>query len=162
MNRMSLFTNKAINFSYKLRYKKNGHDQNWSIPTHMTDQERLWLYRLVIEHKPKRILEIGSYLGASSCFLAAALVENGGKGTLYCVDTWQNHHMSEGLKDTYGDFLRNTEKYSQILVPLRGYSNEVAEEFNHHLDMLFIDGDHSYKGCKLDINSWFPKLKRMD
>jgi hypothetical protein len=27
------------------------------------------------------------------------------------------------------------------------------------LDMIFIDGDHIYKGFKTDLELWFPKLK---
>jgi predicted O-methyltransferase YrrM len=27
------------------------------------------------------------------------------------------------------------------------------------LDMVFIDGDHSYEGCKGDIETWLPRLK---
>ena len=28
------------------------------------------------------------------------------------------------------------------------------------LDLVFIDGDHSYNGCKRDIAAWLPKVKR--
>lgn len=27
------------------------------------------------------------------------------------------------------------------------------------LDMVFIDGDHSYEGCRVDIETWWPKIR---
>jgi len=30
---------------------------------------------------------------------------------------------------------------------------------DNSLDFVFIDGDHSYKGCLYDIRMWYPKLK---
>jgi hypothetical protein len=39
-------------------------------------------------------------------------------------------------------------------------SIEAAEQFaNGTLDLVFIDADHSYEGCKADIEAWRPKLR---
>lgn len=42
----------------------------------------------------------------------------------------------------------------------KGDSVEVAKTYTEgKIDVLFIDGDHSYEGCKRDIDAWVPHLK---
>lgn len=47
---------------------------------------------------------------------------------------------------------------------IHGDSKEVGRywmDWPHalHVDLVFIDGDHSYEGCKGDIDAWVPNLK---
>ena len=102
-------------------------------------------------------MELGSYLGASSSFLALGAKHN--KSNVYCVDTWQNDEMSEGLRDTYSEFLRNTKSISKYIEPLRGLSIDMAIQFDKKIDMIFFDGGHSYETVKSDWDAWSPKLK---
>jgi len=143
-----------------IRFQLGGHGQARRIFTHMTSQERLILYRLACRQAAGSVLlEIGSYLGASSCFLAAGASEIRGGAKVYCVDTWNNESMSEGQRDTWLEFKENTFRYRTIIVSLRGHSIEVARDFHEKIDLLFIDGDHSYEGCRADVESWLPYLK---
>ena len=41
----------------------------------------------------------------------------------------------------------------------QGDSVEIAQDFKNKIDVLFIDGDHSYAGCKRDIEVWYPHMK---
>src|SRR3990167_7479628 len=43
---------------------------------------------------------------------------------------------------------------------LRGNSQELAEKFKKKIDVIFIDGDHTYEGCKADIDSWYPHMSK--
>lgn len=127
--------------------------------THLTNEEKLELFKLA-KTSSGIFVEIGSYLGASACFIAKGIVSNKTKGSLlYCVDTWKNDAMSEGIRDNYKAFLKNIKTYKHIIIPLRGYSVEIAKSFNNKIDFIFIDGDHSYEGVSSDVKSWLPKIK---
>jgi hypothetical protein len=44
---------------------------------------------------------------------------------------------------------------------VKDYSVNVSKTIqDESLDFIFIDGDHSYKGVKSDIESWYPKIKK--
>jgi predicted O-methyltransferase YrrM len=143
-----------------LRFTTRGNLGAWAIYTHMNPLERLLLYRLGLRHSPgARFLEVGSFLGASACFLAAAAQEIGGGTMVHCVDTWSNDAMAEGQRDTWNEFKKNTAPYSSVIISQRGHSVEIGRKFTEPLDLLFIDGDHSYEGCRADVLTWMPHLK---
>ncbi|NLI80861.1 MAG: class I SAM-dependent methyltransferase [Deltaproteobacteria bacterium] len=145
----------------RIRFHRKGHGHAWRIFTHLTAQERLFLYWLASQQPAGSILvEVGSYLGASACFLAAGALEVEGGARLHCVDTWRNHAMSEGVRDTWREFQRNTQIYSSQIVVHRGLSTEVAKCFPGEIQLLFLDGDHSYEGCRNDVVAWLPHLKK--
>jgi predicted O-methyltransferase YrrM len=110
-------------------------------------------------------VEVGSYVGASSACIAAGLDRYGG-GSVYCVDTWTNDAMSEGYRDTMAEFLRNTERFSRYIVPLRGLSTDPAvighvKRAAQTIDLLFIDGDHSFEGVLADWETYSPLLAEL-
>lgn len=125
------------------------------IPTDTTAEELLLLNSFAKKIPSQgHLVEIGSYLGASSLVLSRANKKN----TLYCIDTWNNDAMSEGSWDTMSAFLHNT-KHCKNIVPLRMWSTEAVDKVPQNIDMLFVDGDHSYEGVKKDIDLYFPKIK---
>ena len=97
------------------------------------------LYRLGLKQLPGSVfVEIGSYLGSSSCFLAAAASEIRGGTKVHCVDTWKNEGMTEGQRDTWSEFQTNTLRYLTIIVPHRGHSVKIAGNFNKKIDLLLF------------------------
>jgi len=147
-----------LEFVLKIRYKNLS--SAFAITTHLTVRERVKLYRLVSGNK-KSIAEIGSFVGASACCFGAALKESG-TGSVYCIDTWNNDAMSEGNRDTWAEFQKNTLPFKKYMVPIRGFSTDVVDEvrkLSPCLDVLFIDGDHSYSGVKADWDAYKSFLK---
>lgn len=127
------------------------------IPTHMSRAELNCLYQLAasLADSPT-LLEIGSYLGASSRFLAAGMPA---AGRLYCVDTWQNETMPEGPRETLPEFRRNVAPFADSITVVQKNSNDLsAEDIRLPLDLVFIDGDHSYGAVKRDFETVAPWL----
>jgi predicted O-methyltransferase YrrM len=97
-----------------------------------------------------RILEVGSYLGASTCFLAAGL--RGKRGAIVCIDTWENQTMPDGVRDTFAEFTVNTRGVADRITTIRKRSDQItAAELGGPFHLIFLDGDHSYSATKSDL-----------
>ncbi len=147
-----------INFPWTISLFLKGHGPCFRIFSHLTLSEKIFLYRMTLTLRSNSVIvEIGSYLGASTTFLAAGAKDT--QSLVYCVDTWKNDAMSEGPRDTFDEFLSNTEIYRDHIKPFRGLSVDIANGFDNPIDLLFLDGDHSYQGCRSDVEAWLPKMK---
>ena len=119
------------------------------------------LYGLVRSMKPEVCVEIGSALGKSASYIGMALKENG-RGMLYAIDpheptNWNDVDAIDSLKE----FSRNVAaaglgKYVSVI---RSYSDAAARDWKRPIDLIFIDGDHSYEGVKRDWDLFLPHMK---
>lgn len=127
-----------------------------SIQSYTSAQELRALFDIVSScPKGTKALEIGSHLGASTCFIGAALQPLGGH--LYCVDTWHNETMPEGEQDTFQVFKQNTASLNGVTTLIRKRSDALTEkEISLPLQFAFLDGDHSYESTKKDFELVSP------
>jgi len=128
------------------------------IDTHMYFEERIHLFKLALALREGFVAcEIGSYLGASTSFLAAAASLR--KGHVHAVDTWQNDAMPhEPVENTFERFQENTRPFQHLITIHRGRADAVKDEVPA-VDLLFIDGDHSYEATKVNLADYAGKLK---
>jgi len=103
------------------------------------------------------LVEIGSYLGASASAIASGMPTS---SKLVCVDTWNNDAMSEGSRDTFGEFRRNTSEFDRNIETKRGTSDTISSTFQGDISFLFVDADHSWEGVSRDISAWRRHLTR--
>lgn len=132
-------------------FQEVGAEHVKGIPSWTTEPELTALYTLAVSCPQGGVaLEIGSYLGASSCYLAAGLKHR--SGHLFCVDTWENQTMPEGPQDTFAHFQRNTAPFADVITTVRKRSGSLkANDIETPLDFAFIDGDHSFDAVASDF-----------
>lgn len=119
-------------------------------------------YDLVAEIKPKTLVELGTHTGASFFCFCQSMAENNIDGSCYAVDTWEGDKHS-GSYDTsiyqsVDDHLRDY--YRGIAYLMRMTFDDAVQHFNDSsLDLLHIDGLHTYSAVKHDFETWYPKVK---
>ena len=114
-------------------------------------------------------LDIAAPPGAFSTFDAEVLVpevENIPEGGCYVevgVDKGKSLYIARQVAKpsvkVCGVDLREDPKVTGAIFT-QGDSVEISKQFKDEIDVLFIDGDHSYEGCKRDIDAWYPFVKK--
>jgi predicted O-methyltransferase YrrM len=118
------------------------------------------LYGLTRSMKPTTCVEIGSAQGKSTCFIGQALKRNG-KGKLYAIDPHSATNWNDSASvDTYSVIQANIREagVSDQIEIVRSKSAEAAKGWNKKIDLIFIDGDHSYEGVKADWTLFLPHM----
>lgn len=107
-------------------------------------------------------VEIGSWKGKSSAYMAVEIANSNKDIKFYCVDTWQGsqEHKDFDLSGLYETFICNMKPLEEYYFPLKISSVEASKKFkDNSLDFVFIDGSHEYEDVKQDILTWLPKVK---
>jgi hypothetical protein len=116
---------------------------------------------LVQELKPTQLVELGTHSGNSFFAFCQSVKANGLNTKCYAVDTWlgdkHSGHYYEEVYEYVTTHCKN--KYVDNTVLLRMTFDEAPNRFgNKSIDLLHIDGLHTYEGVKHDFENWLPKL----
>lgn len=140
-----------------------------SVPGWFAPENRIHLHDLIAELDINTVAEIGSFLGLSAIWFAMhAPIEH-----VYCIDTWFEGATYESENNLVGTLrrwelpryffplFRDNVMRSGVwdkVTPIKGHSRFVANEVPT-VDLVYIDGDHNYEGCKRDIELYRDKAR---
>lgn len=107
--------------------------------------EKMLLYWLIRELKPKVVIETGTHRGLTSLYMAHALYDNGeGHLTTYDPFEW-------GAQGNFAKFLE--------LLPYVTYKQKRGDWLDEEkIDFAFIDGFHSEKDVEEELAALLPRL----
>jgi MMP 1-O-methyltransferase len=143
-------------------------DEAWArvraAPGFLTEREGRFL-ALIAAAAPAQgtMLEIGSYKGKSTVGLAS-VAQRYGLGPVVAVDphsapavTDYGHGTSQSSWDDFRATLRAAGVEGSVEAH-RAYSRDLARDWKRPIRLLWIDGDHTYKGAREDIDLFGPHV----
>jgi len=133
-----------VNAVHYLRYMIGVDKAN----TQTTEAERALLGR--VAPKCKVIVELGVFEGVSSRVLRTAMDED---AELYCIDPFPKGRLRFSVQRSIS--MREIAKCRNGEVHmLRYHSYEAVPNWTRDIDLLYMDGDHSFEGSCRDFSQW--------
>jgi len=113
-----------------------------------------------------KVIEIGSYAGeCTELFLKSKKISE-----IFCIDPYENYFDNNDLTShicsmslVEKEFDRKIKLYSSDfkIHKIKDTSEHTSNQFeNNSIDLVYIDGLHTYEGFKSDIKNYFWKVKK--
>jgi len=117
-----------------------------------------WVVRAVA---PRTFVELGTHTGNSYFAFCQSVAEAGLATRCFAVDTWEGDiHAGEYGDDVFAKVdAYNAEHFSSFSQLLRVTFDQALDSFvDQSIDLLHIDGLHTYEAVRHDFETWLPKL----
>ncbi|TKH23314.1 class I SAM-dependent methyltransferase [Bacillus wiedmannii] len=119
-------------------------------------------YDLIRFLKPQTIVELGTFYGTSFFSFCQAVKDEKCETVCYAIDTWKGDEHG----GFYGDEVYTTVNYL-VQKYYKHIGNLIKSTFDGTLhtfkdetiDVLHIDGYHTYEAVSHDYETWLPKLR---
>ena len=116
---------------------------------------------IVEELQPAVFVELGTHTGTSYLAFCQAVQENALPSKCFAVDTWAGDKHTGAYQEDIYEVLRTThdDRYAGFSQLLRMTFDEALGCFaDGSIDLLHIDGLHTYEAVRHDFETWLPKL----
>lgn len=117
---------------------------------------------LIVAIRPQLIVELGTHWGEAYFTFCQTVQENGLSSLCYAVDHWLgDEHAGHYGEEVFEDVRKCNERYyHQFSYLLRASFDEALPQFaDNSIDLLHVDGLHTYEAAKHDFYSWLAKVK---
>jgi len=113
--------------------------------------------------KPKILVELGTHSGNSFNAFCQAINKITINTECFAIDTWEGDDhaglYSDNIYSTLSEYQKNN--YSTFAHLMKMTFDDAVSEFSDgSIDLLHIDGLHTYEAVKHDFITWLPKLSR--
>jgi hypothetical protein len=161
----------ALKVSYEIQEAKA--TVGWNMPTFVPRRYHpggmgTWSGHLAFAHdlimiiRPKLIVELGTHWGESYFTFCQTVAQDGLDSICYAIDNWRGEeHSGYYGEEVFADVVRYNEQfYRSFSYLLRTDFDESLSKFeNQSIDLLHIDGLHTYDAGSHDFRSWIPKVR---
>ncbi len=116
---------------------------------------------VIQEVAPKLFVELGTHYGHSYFSFCQSVAESAISTKCYAVDTWQGDDHAGLYSDEIFNGVNsyNLNHYSNFSHLLRMTFDQALTHFeDRSIELLHIDGFHSYEAVRHDFETWLPKL----
>lgn len=116
---------------------------------------------LIEAQRPRRLVELGTHTGNSYCAFLQAVDQLKLTTECFAIDTWEgdahNGRYGEEIFQEFSGY--HNANYSTFSKLIRSTFDEAVGHFtDKSIDLLHIDGLHTYDAVKHDFLTWLPKL----
>jgi methyltransferase family protein len=119
-------------------------------------------YDLVSGLRPRLLVELGTHKGLSYFTFCQAIKENQIDGLCYAVDTFEGDAHTGAYDETIFQEVSeyNRRHYPGFSYITRMLFEDAARHFSDEaIDLLHIDGLHTFEAVSGDFRTWFPKVR---
>jgi O-antigen biosynthesis protein len=110
--------------------------------------------------RPQMIVELGTQRGVSYAAFCQGVEELKLPSRCFAVDTWRGDAHATHYKETvFTEWNAYHHRYESFSKLLRMTFDEALDSFQSgSIDLLHIDGLHTYEAVRHDYESWLPKM----